>query len=228
MAHIAALIMAAGRGERFAGGATKQLALVGGRPMVAWSIERLANFSDIEHVLLVIPPAQTDAWRITLAEPSGELVDGVVEGGERRQDSVKIGVEALPEATTHVLIHDAARPCLSSELLARIIEALHTNDAVVPVTRAVDTLAVDSGGVIDAIVDRTNIACVQTPQAFEKQLALRAHRKAFADGLHSSDDGSLVLALGEKVKTVPGDRTNIKVTYEEDIAIAEEILSQMK
>ena len=89
MAHIAALIMAAGRGERFAGGATKQLALVGGRPMVAWSIERMANCPDIEHVLLVIPPAQSDAWRATLAEPSGELVDGVVEGGERRQDSVR-------------------------------------------------------------------------------------------------------------------------------------------
>jgi len=228
MAHIAALIMAAGRGERFAGGATKQLALVGGRPMVAWSIERLANCPDIEHVILVIPPAQSDAWRATLAEPSGELVNGVVEGGERRQDSVRLGVEALPEATTHVLIHDAARPCLSAELLARIVKALRNDDAVVPVIPVVDTLAVDNGGVVDAIVDRANIACVQTPQAFEKQLALRAHRKGFADGLESSDDGSLVLALGGKVKTIPGDRTNIKVTYEEDVAIAEEILSNMK
>jgi 2-C-methyl-D-erythritol 4-phosphate cytidylyltransferase/2-C-methyl-D-erythritol 2,4-cyclodiphosphate synthase len=126
------------------------------------------------------------------------------------------------------LIHDAARPCLSAELLARIVEALRSNDAVVPVIPAVDTLAVNYGGVVDAIVDRANIACVQTPQAFEKQLALRAHRKAFADGLESSDDGSLVLALGGKVTTVPGDRANIKVTYAEDIAIAEEILSNMK
>jgi 2-C-methyl-D-erythritol 4-phosphate cytidylyltransferase len=126
------------------------------------------------------------------------------------------------------LIHDAARPCLSAGLLARIVKALRNDDAVVPVIPVVDTLAVDNGGVIDAVVDRANIACVQTPQAFEKQLALRAHRKAFADGLESSDDGSLVLALGKKVKTIPGDRTNIKVTYEEDIAIAEEILSHMK
>ncbi|MGD8413965.1 MAG: 2-C-methyl-D-erythritol 4-phosphate cytidylyltransferase [Candidatus Latescibacterota bacterium] len=228
MAHIAALIMAAGRGDRFAGGTAKQLALVGGRPMVAWSIERLGNHPDVETVVLVIPPAQRDDWRIALAEPSGELVDHVVEGGERRQDSVRIGLEALPESATHVLIHDAARPCLSSGLLARIVEALDGNEAVVPVTPAVDTLAVDGGGTLEAIVDRANIAAVQTPQAFGKQLALRAHRKAFADGLQMNDDGSLVLALGEKVVTVAGERTNIKVTYPEDIAIAEKILSQIK
>jgi len=228
LAHIAALIMAAGRGERFESVAPKQLTLVGGRPMVAWSIERFASCTDIEHVLLVIPPAQTDAWRAALAEPSGELVSDVVEGGERRQDSVRLGLEALPEAITHVLIHDAARPCLSTQLLARVVESVAVNGAVVPAIPVVDTLAVDASEALDAIVDRTNIVSVQTPQAFEKQLVLRAHRKAYAEGLHSSDDGSLVLALGETVKTVLGERTNIKITYAEDVAIAEEILSHMK
>lgn len=228
MAHIAALIMAAGRGERFEGGAPKQLALVGGRPMVAWSVERFATCPDIDQVFLVIPPAQTGAWRAALAEPSGELVSDVVEGGERRQDSVRLGVEALPDAITHVVIHDAARPCLSAQLLARVVEAIRGNDAVVPAVPVVDTLAVDAGDAVDAIVERTNIISVQTPQAFEKQLVLRAHRKAYADGLRSSDDGSLVLALGETVKTIPGEHTNIKITYAEDIAIAEEILSHMK
>jgi 2-C-methyl-D-erythritol 4-phosphate cytidylyltransferase len=228
MAHIAALIMAAGHGERFEGAAPKQLALVGGRPMVAWSIERFASCTDIEQVYLVIPPAQTGAWRVALAEPSAELVNDVVEGGQRRQDSVRLGVEALPETITHVLIHDAARPCLSAQLLARVIEAIRDNAAVVPVVPVVDTLAVDAGEAVDAIVDRTKIISVQTPQAFEKQLVLRAHRKAYADGLRSSDDGSLVLALGETVKTIPGERTNIKITYAEDIAIAEEILSRTK
>jgi len=228
MARIAALIMAAGSGERFEGAAPKQLALVGGRPMVAWSIERFATCTDIEQVYLVIPPAQTGAWRVALAEPSGEMVSDVVEGGQRRQDSARLGVEALPETITHALIHDAARPCLSAQLLARVIEAIRDNDAVVPAVPVVDTLAVDAGEAVDAIVDRTNIISVQTPQAFEKQLVLRAHRKAYADGLRSSDDGSLVLALGETVKTIPGERTNIKITYAEDIAIAEEILSRAK
>lgn len=228
MAQIAAMIMAAGRGDRFKGIAPKQLSLVGGRPMVAWSIERFAACADITGIYLVIPPDQTDAWRATLAEPSGEFVKDLVQGGERRQDSVRLGLEALPENITHVLVHDAARPCVSDDLLARVIEALRVNDAVVPAAPVVDTLVVDTGGRVDAIVDRANIAGVQTPQAFEKQLLLRAHRKAYADDLESSDDGSLVLALGETVKTVPGDRRNIKVTYAEDIAVAEAIMFRTK
>jgi 2-C-methyl-D-erythritol 4-phosphate cytidylyltransferase len=228
MAHFAALIMAAGRGERFSGGAPKQLALVGGRPMVAWSIERFGTCPDVEKVFLVIPPAQTDAWRATLAEPSGELVSEVVEGGDRRQDSVRMGVEALPDSITHVLIHDAARPCLSAELLARVVEAARKEDAVVPTVPVVDTLCVEMDAALAAVVDRTNLSSVQTPQAFEKKTILRAHRKAHAEGLKSSDDGSLVLALGERVGTIPGEGTNIKITYAQDIAIAEEILSHMK
>jgi 2-C-methyl-D-erythritol 4-phosphate cytidylyltransferase len=163
-----------------------------------------------------------------MAEPSGEHVSVVVEGGERRQDSVRLGVEALPETATHVLVHDAARPCLSLALLDRMVAALNKHGAVVPAVPAVDTLVVSTGDAVDAIVNRTNIAGVQTPQAFETQLLLRAHRKAFADGLKSSDDGSLVLALGERVATVAGDHTNIKITYPEDVAIAEAILTQMK
>jgi len=228
MKHVVALIMAAGKGDRFEGAAPKQLALVGGRPMVAWSIERFANCPDIKGIYLVIPPEQTDAWRATLAEPSGGHVSGVVQGGDRRQDSVRLGVEALPEEATHVLVHDAARPCLSSGLVDRIVAALDGHDAVVPVVPAVDTLVVDAGGAVDAIVDRANIAGVQTPQAFEKQLLRKAHRKAFADELKSSDDGSLVLALGERVATVAGERTNIKVTYPEDVAIAEAMLDRKK
>ncbi len=228
MAHIAALIMAAGRGDRFEGGAPKQLALVGGRPMVAWSIERFAHCPDIHEIYLVIPPDQADAWRATMAEPSGEHVTDIIEGGDRRQDSVRNGVEALSDRVTHVLVHDAARPCLSASLLDRIVGALSVHDAVVPAVPLVDTLVVETAGKIDAIVDRADIAGVQTPQAFERQLVLRAHRKANADGLEMGDDGSLVLALGETVHTIPGERTNIKVTYPEDIAIAEEILSHTK
>jgi 2-C-methyl-D-erythritol 4-phosphate cytidylyltransferase len=228
MPHTVALIMAAGRGDRFQGVVPKQLALVSGRPMIAWSIERFAMCAGIDEIYLVIPPGQTDPWRAAMAEPSGEHVDNVVEGGERRQDSVRFGVEALPDHATHVLVHDAARPCVSVALLDRIVAALANHNAVVPAVPTVDTLVVSTRDAVDAIVDRANIAGVQTPQAFEKQLLLRAHRKAFADGLKSSDDGSLVLALGERVVTVPGDRTNIKITYPEDVAVAEAILSQMK
>jgi 2-C-methyl-D-erythritol 4-phosphate cytidylyltransferase len=220
--------MAAGRGERFAGNAPKQLSLISGRPMVAWSIERFAGCADIKTIVLVVPPDQDEAWQAAMAEPSGEHVDRMVPGGDRRQDSVRLGIGALPDEVTHVLVHDAARPCLPAELLDRIVKALGEYSAVVPAVPAVDTLVVDTGGSVDAIVDRATVAAVQTPQAFEKELLLRAHRKALAEGLESSDDGSLVLALGEHVATVPGDRKNIKVTYPDDVPIAEAILAGTK
>lgn len=220
--------MAAGRGDRFEGNTPKQLALVNGRPMIAWSIERFSACADVKTIILVVPPDQTGAWQAAMAEPSGGHVSNLVNGGERRQDSVRLGIEALPEDVTHVLVHDAARPCLSAKLLDRIVGALNNSDAVVPVVPAVDTLVVDINGRVDAIVDRATIAGVQTPQAFEKQLLLRAHRKAHADGLRTSDDGSLVLALGESVTTVPGDRMNIKVTYPDDVPVAEAILTQAR
>ena len=137
-------------------------------------------------------------------------------------------LRALPEDVTHVLIHDAARPCTSPELVDRILDALASYAAVVPAVAATDTLIRDYQGRVDAIIDRVHVAGVQTPQAFRFDLILRAHREAKARGFQSSDDGSLVLALGEPVHTVPGERTNIKVTFRDDVAIAEAILIHRK
>jgi 2-C-methyl-D-erythritol 4-phosphate cytidylyltransferase len=153
-----------------------------------------------------------------------DKVDGVVAGGKTRQDSVRHGLEALPSSSETVLVHDAARPCLSSALLQRILDALGGSDAVVPALPAVDTLIREQSNHLDAVVDRVGISGVQTPQGFRTELLRRAHANAEAGGIKSSDDGSLVFALGEPVATVPGERTNIKITFEEDLAIAEAIL----
>jgi 2-C-methyl-D-erythritol 4-phosphate cytidylyltransferase len=123
-----------------------------------------------------------------------------------------------------VLIHDAARPCLSDALRDRLIDALAAHDAVVPAVPVTDTLIRDLDAGVDAILDRVHIAGVQTPQAFRLELIRRAHAAARDRGFKSSDDGSLVLALGEKVATVPGERTNLKVTFRDDLMIAEAIL----
>jgi 2-C-methyl-D-erythritol 4-phosphate cytidylyltransferase len=134
------------------------------------------------------------------------------------------GLQALPEGTTRVLIHDAARPCVSRALLDRIVAALDRHDAVVPAVGAVDTLVRERDGAVEAILDRVHVSGVQTPQAFAVDVIVRAHAEARKRGFHSSDDGSLVLAIEEPVATVPGDRMNLKVTYPEDLAIAEAIL----
>jgi len=151
-----------------------------------------------------------------------------VVGGATRQESVFNGLRALPDGFQHVLIHDAARPCVSPTLIASVLDALQSHDAVVPAVAVTDTLVRNYESKVDAIIDRVHVAGVQTPQAFRLELIVRAHREARARGFQSSDDGSLVLALGEPVHTVPGERSNIKVTVREDIAMAEAVLTIRK
>jgi 2-C-methyl-D-erythritol 4-phosphate cytidylyltransferase len=225
----AALIMAGGSGERFAADAggraePKQLTPLSGRAMIAWATDVLARATRVVRIVVATPPEVTSGVRAALSPVAAQKLHAFAAGGATRQESVFNALRALPDDVTHVLIHDAARPCASSVLIERMLDALASHDAVVPVVAATDTLVRDYQGRVDAIIDRVHVAGVQTPQAFRLDLILRAHREARARGFQSSDDGSLVLALGEPVFTVPGERTNIKVTYRDDVAIAEAIL----
>jgi 2-C-methyl-D-erythritol 4-phosphate cytidylyltransferase len=221
--NVIALIMAAGAGERFAAGTPKQTTLLHGRPMIAWSMDVLARSPRVDGLVVVTPPG-VDIRVVDVSGDAARKVRSVVTGGATRQDSVYNGLEQVPAGATHVLIHDAARPCLSDELRDRVMDALDAHDAVVPSVPVTDTLIRDVDSGVDAILDRVHIAGVQTPQAFRLELIRRAHQAARDRGFKSSDDGSLVLALGEKVATVPGERTNLKVTFRDDLMIAEAIL----
>lgn len=221
---VAALIMAGGSGERFGSGSPKQLAMLSGRPMIAWSASVLARSDRVASIVLVGPAAMEPDLRAALDPDAASRTSAFATGGATRQASVFNGLQALPEGTTHVLIHDAARPCLSGAMRDRVLDALETHDAVVPAVPATDTLILRRDDHVDALIDRAHVAGVQTPQGFRVDLIRRAHRAAQARGFESSDDGSLVLALGEPVFTVPGERTNMKVTFREDVAVAEAIL----
>lgn len=227
----AALIMAGGSGERFAAGPSatpKQLVPLCGRPMIAWAIDALARPSRVAYVFVVIAEPLQPAVRAALSTEAVHKLSGFANGGATRQESVYNGLRALPDDVTHVLIHDAARPCVSPALVDAVLAALQTHDAVVPAVAVTDTLVRDYEGKVDAIIDRVHVAGVQTPQAFRFDLIRRAHREAHARAFHSSDDGSLVLALGQPVHTVPGERTNIKVTVRDDVAVAEAVLTMRK
>ncbi|HXS10735.1 MAG TPA: IspD/TarI family cytidylyltransferase, partial [Candidatus Krumholzibacteria bacterium] len=196
------------------------------RAMLVWSAEMLAASARVSGLVLVAPAGQEAAFTALLAEQAARKLRAAVSGGNSRQDSVYNGLERVPEGTTHVLIHDAARPCLSPALRDRVIDALASHDAVVPAVPVTDTLIRDMDAGVDAILDRVNLAGVQTPQGFRLELIRRAHRIARERGFKSSDDGSLVLALAENVATVPGERSNLKVTYRDDVIIAEAILKK--
>jgi len=216
--------MAGGTGDRFGAGTLKQTAALNGRAMVAWSAEVLATSPRVSGLVLVAPSDDRAYWGALLAEEAARKLRAAVKGGATRQESVYNGLEQVPAGMSHVLIHDAARPCLSAALCDRVIDALASHDAVVPAVPVTDTLIRDHDSEVDAILDRVHIAGVQTPQAFRLELIRRAHRFARERGFKSSDDGSLVLALGETVTTVAGERTNLKVTFREDLMIADAIL----
>ena len=224
--NLIALIMAGGSGERFGAGMPKQLVMLRGKPVLAWSAALFARSPRVAGILVVGPAADEEKVRAALPTEVVVKMRGFVPGGATRQESVFAGLEALPKGTTHVLIHDAARPCTSEELRDRVIKALGEHNAVIPTIPATDTLMHVRAGSVESVVDRGSIARVQTPQGFLRDLIIKAHQSARTRGFSSSDDGSLVLAMGEPVATVEGERSNIKVTYRDDIAVAEAILKR--
>lgn len=222
--HAAALIMAAGSGERF-GGATKALTPIAGKPMVAWSVALFGGIPEIKAVVLVVPAGAETQFKTAVATVASK-VGAVVAGGATRQESVRLGLAALPSQATHVLVHDAARPCVSEELVKRVHGALYDGNAVVPVIMATDTIVRQTGAQrVKEVMQRSQIGHVQTPQGFLITLLQRAHAQARDTGAGASDDSSLVIALGEQVTTVAGEPTNIKVTYPADIDIAQAVLA---
>jgi 2-C-methyl-D-erythritol 4-phosphate cytidylyltransferase len=203
----------------------KQFHQLGGRPVLAWSTGVFSDCEAVDAVVLVVAPGQEDRASAVVEEHRLRKVEAIVSGGAVRQESVRLGLAAVLPSTEYVLVHDAARPCITAGLIDRICAALGESDAVVPTVPVVDTLVLERDGGVDAAVDRSRLSGVQTPQGFRAETLDRAHRRAAARGLTSSDDGSLVFALGERVKTVPGDPANIKITYLADLRIAETILA---
>lgn len=224
---IAALIVAGGRGARAGGGAVaKQYHLINGRSILAHAITAFADHPSVQHVQVVIHPDDAALYRSTLE------TDGIVQplpppvpGGATRQDSVRAGLQALAEAPSvpdTVLIHDSARPFVSSALITRVIDALHDAPAVIPALPLADTLqrTNPAGQIIDT-VDRTGLWRAQTPQGFEFEAILAAHSAAVQAGKSDfTDDATLFRWAGGTVSTVTGSENNRKITTREDLAMA--------
>ena len=193
------ILVAAGRGERFGG--PKHTALLRGRPLWAWAEEALRH-GGVDRVVLV-----------------GDLPGGVP-GGARRRDSVRAGLAALPAAASHVLVHDAARPLATPDLVRRVIDRLLAGgvDAVVPVVPVRDTLKRVGDGWVIETVERRNLAGAQTPQGFKVEVLRAAHEEGDED---AGDDALLVERIGGSVATVEGEAANLKVTFPGDLALAE-------
>ena len=211
MSQCAAIIAAAGSGERF--GATLPKALI-----------TLGNRTLIEHAVAALAPIASE---IVICAPAGyekqiqELVGAditVVTGGTTRSDSVRAGIAALTGKNKYVLVHDAARALASTQLAKNVLAALEKGEvAVIPGLELIDTVkSVDAGGHVTSTPDRASLRRVQTPQGFDLEILKKAH----SSGANATDDGALVEAIGHKVLIINGEDRALKITTPADLATA--------
>lgn len=225
---VAALIVAAGRGMRAGEGVPKQYRDVAGQPVLTRALQAFLGHPQIGHVLVVIYPDDRPLYDGAVAfldSGSGKRLLTPVAGGRTRQESVRSGIEALAESDATlqtVLVHDAARPFVTADLIERAITA-GRDGAAVPGIAVTDTIKrIDSKGAVVETPDRGSLRAVQTPQAFPLDLLLTAHRKAAqASVTNFTDDGALVEWAGYPVRIFDGDPGNTKLTRPVDFAEAE-------
>jgi 2-C-methyl-D-erythritol 4-phosphate cytidylyltransferase len=189
--------------------------------MLLHSLQLMQQRDDVGMVVVVLPHEhvgdpppwlfQCDTERLLLSV-----------GGRERSDSVRNGLEDLPDGHSIVLVHDAARPLVTSKMVDDVINAARAGTGAAPGLPVVDTLKkVNSSGEIQGTVDRFDLVRVQTPQAFPREMIEEAHRRAVVDGITATDDAALCERLGMPVMVVPGSERALKITTEEDFARAE-------
>lgn len=205
MGSVWAIVVAAGSGSRFGG--AKQYAPLLGRRVLDWSLDAARSVSD-GVVLVVAEGHELDD------EPGADVV---VVGGRTRSESVRAGLAEVPDGAAVVVVHDAARPLASHGLFRATVDAVMAGaDVAVPVAPVVDTVTDEHG----TAVDRDGLRIVQTPQAFAADVLRRIH----ASSPEATDDASLVVAAGGRLRQVGGERWNLKITEADDLVVAEAIL----
>jgi 2-C-methyl-D-erythritol 4-phosphate cytidylyltransferase len=214
-----AVLAAAGRGERLGSDRPKAFARLGGRPLLAESLERLEASAWIDRIVIAAPPDWEEPCILVAEEIGAGKVGFVVTGGAARSESVRLALEEIPEEAAVVLVHDAARPLLPDAVIERVLAPLSEGwDGAVPALPVPDTVKrVEQDQVVETLA-RAELVSAQTPQAF----VAPALRDALAGDLSAASDcSSLVEARGGRIKIVDGDRRLLKVTDAEDLALVE-------
>lgn len=217
--------MAAGRGQRLGGVTPKALLSLGNQPLVVHATQAL-RAAGIESIVVAAPSDAVEQVRTTLAAAGLADVE-VIPGGLERQQSVWLALQHLPGKARWVLVHDAARALAPPELATAVIDALAAGaPAVVPAVPVSDTIKQVSDGRVTATLDRSCLVAVQTPQGFQLDLLLDAHRRAAGfSGGSATDDAGLIEAAGVPVQVIPGSPYALKITRPLDLSLAELLLS---
>jgi 2-C-methyl-D-erythritol 4-phosphate cytidylyltransferase len=217
MHEVWAIVVAAGSGTRFGDSVPKQFLELGGLRVIDWAVA--AAEAACHAVVAVVPSSDLDV--------SLPPTVTVVAGGDSRAASVRAGLAAIPDEAAVIVVHDAARPLVTPDLIRAGLRAARACGAAVAATPVRDTLKrvrQDGGGLVEATVDRTALWAAQTPQVFRTAVLRAAFAAAGAAAGAYTDDAALVEAIGQPVRVFPGRVDNLKVTVPEDVALAEALL----
>jgi 2-C-methyl-D-erythritol 4-phosphate cytidylyltransferase len=215
----AAVLLGAGRGDRLAGERPKAFVELGGRTLLAWAVDTVEVCPEVEALVVVVPSGWQDQAE-AIVRPSPKLL-AVATGGETRQASVRVALDAVPEEFDAVLCHDVARPLASPKLFSEVLRPLEAADGAVPVVPVADTVKRIRDGLVAETVPRQDLVLAQTPQAFLRRALVAAHRRAAAAGRTATDDATLLEWAGYRMATVPGEPANVKITGPHDLAVAQ-------
>lgn len=210
-----AVLVAAGAGERLGDDRPKAFARLGGRPLLAESLSRLDACEWVDRIVVAAPPGWEEPAILVAEELVASKVVACVAGGATRAESVRVALAEVDETAVAVLVHDAARPLVTDEIVARVLAPLAEGFAgAVPCLALSDTVKRVDQGVIVATLERRDLVVVQTPQAFDVEILRRAYS---GDLTGATDCSTLVESIGGRVKSVAGDPRLLKVTTRADL-----------
>ena len=219
------VIVAAGTGSRMNMGINKQFIKLEGKEIIAYTIEKFYNNSNIEDIVVVVKEDESEFFKKEILDKYNFKNVKIAYGGKERQDSVYNGLKLLDEKCDVVLIHDGARPFVSDKIIDKSIEEAKEHKAIVVGVPVKDTIKViDNDKNIVDTPNRSVLWAVQTPQTFDYNILIDAYKDAFKNKFYGTDDAMLVERIGYKVKMLEGSYNNIKITTQEDLNIGRQIL----
>ncbi|HWE39523.1 MAG TPA: 2-C-methyl-D-erythritol 4-phosphate cytidylyltransferase [Isosphaeraceae bacterium] len=231
MGHFAVILPAAGRSSRFGDAREKKVfAELDGRAVWLRAVEPFLNRDDVAQTIVAIAPEDRELFERRFRANVAFLNIRVIEGGAERSDTIARALEAVDEACEFVAVHDAARPCATADLIDAVFDAARAHGAAVPGLAVTDTLKrVTLDGTIVETVPRADLRAVQTPQAFRRDLLVRAYANRGRLGPSGSvtDDAQLVEAIGHPCRVVAGSPSNLKITTTADLRLASALLAAM-
>ena len=217
MRDVAVVIPAGGIGRRLGSRTPKQLLKLGPQTILALTVGHFTRHPAVSDVIVAAPAAYLARTQRTLVRARGGARVRVVAAGAERQESVWLGLQAVPEDAAVIVVHDAVRPFITRALIDRVVTAARAGGGAICALPIAETVKRVRAGVVETTVDRSALWAVQTPQAFRAALLREAHEKARRDGFLGTDESMLVERLGHPVAVVPGLPKNVKITTPDDL-----------